>query len=406
MYIKHLKLGLPVLAAVGASMALWIGQAAAQNQYGPGVTDKTIKIGNIAPYSGPVSAYGTVLKAADAYLRKINAEGGINGRTIAFISLDDGYMPAKAVEQVRKLVEQDNVLAIFAPLGTPNNVAVQRYLNARKVPHLFVSSGAHRWGDHKNFPWTMAWNVSYLTEASLYAKHILQTNPAARIGILAQNDDFGKDMVTGLKNGLGDAANKMIVLEQTYEVTDPGIDSQLARLKAANVDTLINITSPKFAALAIKRSAEMGWRPQMYLANVSNSAATVLNVAGLENAKGIISAAFVRDPMNPQWKDSKEHQDFFNFMKAYYPAGDASDQLNVVGYSMAQTLVQTLKQAGNNLTRENLMKEAANLDMTLPMLYPGIRVKTGPNDFYPIEQMQLIRFNGEIYESIGPLAGE
>jgi len=398
-------LGLRILASLGTAMVLLTGPAHTQTRYGPGVTDQSIKIGNIAPYSGPASSYGTVLKAADAYFQKINAEGGIHGRKIDFISLDDGYMPAKAVEQIRKLVESDNVLAIFAPLGTPNNVAVQRYLNSRQVPHLFVSSGAHRWGDHVQFPWTMAWNVSYLTEASLYGKHILQTRATARVGVLAQNDDFGKDMVTGLKNGLGEAAQRLIVLEQTYEITDPGIDSQLARLKAANVDVFVVAAAPKFAALAIKRAAEMQWRPTVYLANVSNSVTTVLNAAGLENAKGVISAAFVRDPMNPAWKDSQEHQDFFDFMNTWYPSGDASDTLNVIGYSMAQTLVQTLTQAGENLTRENVMKEAANLDMTLPMLYPGIRVKTGPDDFYPIEQMQLIQFNGQTYESLGPLAG-
>ncbi|MGB7480072.1 MAG: ABC transporter substrate-binding protein [Burkholderiaceae bacterium] len=392
----------PIAAIVLAGMSVG---AYAQKKYDTGASDTEIKIGNIAPYSGPASAYGTVLKAAGAYLDKVNAEGGVNGRQIKFISLDDGYSPPRAVEQVRKLVEREEVLAIFAPLGTPTNTAVRKYLNAKKVPQLFVSSGA-QWGDYQTYPWTMAWNVSYLTEARIYAQHILAENPKAKIAILSQNDDYGKDMVKGMMAGLGDRAKSMVVAQATYEVTDPSIDSQIVTLKASGADTFLNVTSPKFAALAIRKAAEIGWKPTQYLSNVANSVTATLKPAGLDNATGIISAAYIRDPMDARWQNTKEYKDYFAFMKKYYPDGEASDTLNVIGYSMAQTLVQTLTQAGDNLTRANLMKEAANLNMSLPMLYPGIKVKTAPNDFYPIEGMQLIRFNGSAYEPLGAVIGE
>jgi len=397
---RALATSIAAIALAGMSIGVH-----AQKKYDPGATDTEIKIGNIAPYSGPASAYGTVLKAANAYFNKINAEGGVNGRKIKFLSLDDGYSPPRAVEQVRKLVEQEEVLAIFAPLGTPTNTAVRKYLNAKKVPQLFVSSGA-QWGDDKTYPWTMAWNVSYLTEAQIYARHILADNPKAKIAILSQNDDYGKDMVKGLMDGLGDKAKSMVVAQATYEVSDPSVDSQIVTPKASGADTFLNVTSPKFAALAIRKAADIGWKPKQYLSNVANSATTVLKPAGLENAAGIISAAYIRDPMDPRWQNTKEYKDYFAFMKSHFPDGEATDTLNVIGYSMAQTLVQTLAQAGDNLTRANLMKEAASLNMSLPMLYPGIKVKTSATDFYPIEGMQLIRFNGTAYEPLGSVIGE
>lgn len=395
-----------VAAAVGTAMLTGLPfSAQAQKKYEIGATDTEIKIGNLVPYSGPASAYGTVGKAAGAYLDKINAEGGINGRKIKYISLDDAYSPPRAVEQTRKLVEQDEVLMIFAPLGTATNTATQKYMNARKVPQLFVSSGAHRWGDHKNFPWTIGWNVSYHSEGRIYAQHILGNRPHTKIAILYQNDEFGKDMLRGFLDGLGDKAKSLVIAQSSYELTDPTVDSQMVTLKSSGADTFINLSTPKFAAQAIRKAAEIGWKPTQYLANVSNQVTAVLKPAGFENAAGIISAAYIRDPAETRWQGTKEHKDFVDFMKKYYPDGDPTNSLNVIGYSMAQTLVQVLKQAGDNLTRANIMKEAANLDMTLPMLYPGVNVKTGPEDFYPIEKMQMIRFNGASYDLVGNVLG-
>lgn len=395
-----------VAAAVAAAMLTGLPfSAQAQKKYDIGATDTEIKIGNLVPYSGPASAYGTVGKAAGAYLDKINAEGGINGRKIKYISLDDAYSPPRAVEQTRKLVEQDEVLMLFAPLGTATNTATQKYMNARKVPQLFVSSGAHRWGDQKSFPWTIGWNVSYHSEGRIYAQHILGNRPQAKIAILYQNDEFGKDMLRGFLDGLGDKAKSLVIAQSSYELTDPTVDSQMVTLKSSGADTFINLSTPKFAAQAIRKAAEIGWKPAQYLANVSNQVTAVLKPAGFENATGIISAAYIRDPAETRWQGTKEYKDFVDFMKKYYPDGDPTNSLNVIGYSMAQTLVQVLKQAGDNLTRANIMKEAANLDMTLPMLYPGVNVKTGPEDFYPIEKMQMIRFNGASYDLVGNVLG-
>ena len=380
--------------------------ACAQKKYDTGASDTEIRIGNFVPYSGPASAYGTVGKAAGAYFDKINAEGGINGRKITYLSLDDAYSPPRAVEQARKLVEQEEVLVLFAPLGTPSNTAIQKYMNAKKVPHLFVSSGAHRWGDYKNFPWTMGWNVSYHTEGRIYAQYILANSPKAKVAILFQNDDFGKDMLKGFMDGMGDKAKGMVVAQSSFELSDPTVDSQIVTLKASGADTFVNLSTPKFAALAIRKLADIGWKPTHYLANVSNSVTAVLKPAGFENASGIISAAYIRDPVEARWQNSKEFKDYFDFMKKYFAGGDPVNSLNVIGYSMAQTMVQVLRQAGDNLTRANVMKEAANLNMTLPMLYPGITVKTGADDFYPIEGMQMIKFNGAGYDPIGTVLGQ
>ncbi|MDN8617611.1 ABC transporter substrate-binding protein [Variovorax ginsengisoli] len=377
--------------------------AQAQKRYDPGATDTTIKIGNTMPYSGPASVYGTVGKSAAAYFRKVNAEGGIGGRKIEFISLDDAYSPPVAVEQTRKLVEQQKVLLIFGPLGTPTNAATQKYLNIRKVPQLFVSSGAERWGDHRQFPWSIGFNPTYVTEGRIYAAHILASRPDAKVAVLYQNDEFGKDIVRGFLDGLGDKARSVVVAQASYEVSDPTVDSQIISLRSSGADTLMNFSQTKFAAQTIRKMAAIGWKPAHYLTNVSNSVAAVLKPAGAEHAKGLLTATYLRDPSDG--RDTPEGRDFAAFMKQYYPEGDPNDTLNVTGYSMAQALVQLLTQAGDDLTRANLMKQAASLDMTLPMLYPGIRLKTGPDNFYPIRQMQLVRFDGTGYEKFGDLLG-
>ena len=387
-----------------ASLAL-AGSALAQKKYDTGASDKEIVIGNINPYSGPASAYGSIGKSIGAYFDKINAEGGINGRKIKYISVDDGYNPAKTVEQARKLVEQDEVFILFQPLGTPPNSAIHKYMNDKKVPHLFVATGATKWGDPKNFPWTMGWQPNYQSEAKIYAAHLLETKPNAKIAILYQNDDYGKDYLKGFEDGLGAKAASMIVSKISYEVTDPTIDSQMVSLKATGADTFFNITTPKFAAQAIKKAAEIGWKPTHYLNSVSASVGSVMNPAGAENGIGIFTASYLKDPTDPQFQKGKEWDDWLNWMKKYQPSGDIKDVNNVYGYTVAQGLVQVLRQAGDNLTRENIMRQAAALDITLPMLLPGVNVKTGPDDFYPIEREQLARFDGKTWVLFGKVYG-
>lgn len=387
------------------STALSVGSAFGQNKYDPGANDKEIKIGHINPYSGPASAYGTIGKSIAAWFEKVNAEGGINGRKIKFISLDDGYSPPKTVEQARKLVEQEEVLALFQPLGTPPNSAIHKYMNQRKVPQLFVATGATKWGDPKNFPWTMGWQPNYQSEAKIYAEHILETSPNAKIAVLYQNDDYGKDYLKGFEDGLGARAKTMIVSKQSYEVTDPTIDSQMNSLKASGADTFFNITTPKFAAQAIKKAAEIGWKPTHYLNQVSASVGAVLTPAGLGNSVGIISTQYFKDPTDPQWLSDPAMNEWREFMKKYYPTGDLSDAFNVYGPLVAQTLVQVLKQAGNDLTRINVMRQAASLDMTLPLLLPGVNLKTSADDFYPIEREQLVRFDGKAWVRFGKVYG-
>ncbi|MEZ5741980.1 MAG: ABC transporter substrate-binding protein [Burkholderiaceae bacterium] len=389
---------------VGAALVS-LSVSAQAKEYGPGVTDTEIKLGGISPYSGGASAYGQIGKAITAYFQKINDEGGVNGRKINFISLDDGYNPAKTVEQARKLVEQEEVLALFNTLGTPTNSAIHKYMNGKKVPHLFLATGATKWGDPKKFPWTMGWQPNYQAEGKIYAAHILDTNPNAKIAILYQNDDYGKDYVEGFKHGLGDKAKSMIVSEVSYEVTDPTIDSQMVTMKSSGADTFFNVTTPKFAAQAIKKAAEIGWKPTHYLNNVSQSVGAVLKPAGLENSVDIISTSYLKDPTDPQWQKGKEWDDWLGWMNKYQPGGDLTNSFNVFGYSAAQTMVQVLKQAGDTLTRENIMKQAASLDMELPMLMPGINVKTGPDDYYPIEREQLIKFDGKGWVPFGKVYG-
>jgi branched-chain amino acid transport system substrate-binding protein len=396
---KYLIPALVLGVAIGTA-----GPAAAQKKYDPGASDTEIKIGNINPYSGPASAYGTIGKTIDAYFKKVNAEGGVNGRKVNFISYDDGYSPPKAVEQARKLVESDEVLLIFQSLGTPSNTAIQKYMNAKQVPQLFVATGATKWGDPKNFPWTMGWQPSYQSESHIYAQYILKNHPNGKIGILYQNDDYGKDYVKGLKDGLGEKAKTMIVSELPYEVADPTVDSQIINLKASGADIFFNVTTPKFAAQAIKKVAEIGWKPVHILNQVSTSVGSALKPAGLDNAKGILSTGYLKDLTDPQWKDDAGMKNFFAFMEKYFPEGDKTNALTGYGYSVAQTMVQVLKQCGDNLTRENVMKQAANLkDLQQDLFLPGIKANTSATDFYPIDQNQMMKFTGERWEYFGPV---
>lgn len=391
---------------IAAAMTLAVaGGAHAKKAYDPGVSDTEIKIGNIVPYSGPVSMLGTYGKALSAYFDKINAEGGINGRKISFISLDDGYNPAKTVEAARKLVEQDEVLMLVSPVGTAHNAAIGKYMNTRKVPHLFVGTGAPRWGDYRNTPWSMGWNTSLVTEGRIYGEHVLKTKPDAKVAVLFQNDDYGKDLLQGVVEAFGAKADSIIVAKLSYEATDPTIDSQLASLKSSGADVLINLSTPKFTAMAIRRLPELAWKPVHYISYASHSVASVLSPAGLDNATGVISSTYLRDPTDPRWKDTPEYAGYAAFMKTYYPNGNVDDFLNAGGYTIGQAVEQVLRQAGDDLSRANIMKQAASLDVTLPMLYPGVRVKTAADDYYPIEQMQPIRFNGKTYEPIGEVLG-
>jgi branched-chain amino acid transport system substrate-binding protein len=393
-----------ILAAAPSALALAALPARAEKQYGPGVTDTEIKIGNTGPYSGPASSYSTIPKAMAAYYKMINAQGGVNGRKINFISYDDAYSPPKTVEQVRRLVEQDGVLLIASPLGTPTNSAIWHYMNQNKVPQLFVSTGATKWDDPKHFPWTIGWQPNYQSEGRVYASYILEHKPDGKIGVLYQNDDFGKDYVKGLKDGLGDKANSMIVVAAAYETTDPTVDSQVIGMKAAGADVFVNTAIPKFAAQAIRKAAEIEWKPLHILASIGSSVALTLRPAGLENAKDTVSDFYLKDPTDPQWKDDQGYKDWLAFMDKYYPEGDKTDGANAYAPSVSQTLVQVLKQCGDNLTRENIMKEAANLhDFTVPMLLPGITINTSPTDFAPIKQIQMARFDGEQWRLFGPL---
>ncbi len=399
---------LAALSAAFAVLAATSTGALAQKAYGPGVTDTEIKIGNIMPYSGPASAYGVIGKTEAAYFNKINAEGGINGRKINFISYDDGYSPPKAVEQARKLVESDEVLFIFNSLGTPSNSAIQKYMNTKKVPQLFVATGATKWNDPKEFPWTMGWQPSYQSEARIYAKYLLKEKPNAKIGVLYQNDDYGKDYLKGLKDGLGAKAASMIIAEESYETAEPTIDSHIVNLKSKGADVFVSITTPKFAAQSIKKVAELQWKPMFILNNVGASVGTVLQPAGFENSQGIISAAYLKDPTDPQWKSDQGMKNFDAFLAKSFPEGNRNDGSLVVGYSVAQTLVQVLKACGDNLTRENVMKQAASIkDLQLEMALPGVMINTSATDFAPFEQLQLQKFKGERWELFGPvLSGE
>jgi branched-chain amino acid transport system substrate-binding protein len=391
-----------VTSLAAASLVLASGLAFAAGQYGPGVSDTEIKIGNTMPYSGPASAYGAIGKAEAAYFAMINDQGGINGRKINFITRDDGYSPPKTVELVRQLVEQDQVLLLFNTLGTPPNSAIRGYLNDNKVPQLFVATGADKWNDPKHYPWTMGWQPSYRVEARIYARYILKNLPNAKIAVLYQNDDFGKDYLVGLHEGLGDKADKMTVATQTYETTDPTVDSQIVALQGSGADVLLTAAIPKFAAQAIRKVYDIGWKPTHFLTNVSASVKAVLQPAGPEKGVGIISAGYLKEPTDPQWQDTPEYKEWLAWMKKYNTSGNVADGNNVSGYSFAQTLVAVLKASGDNLTRENVMKQAASIhNLTQPMLLPGITVSTSADDFAPVKQMQLEKFDGTTWRLFG-----
>jgi branched-chain amino acid transport system substrate-binding protein len=397
-----IQLRLGAFSAALAILAAASTGALAQKKYDVGATDTEIKIGNIMPYSGPASAYGVIGSTEAAYFKKINAEGGINGRKINFISYDDGYSPPKTVEQARKLVESDEVLLIFNPLGTPPNSAIQKYMNAKKVPQLFVATGATKWNDPKEFPWTMGWQPNYQSESRIYAKYLLKEKPGAKIAVLYQNDDYGKDYLKGLKDGLGAKAATMIVVEESYETTEPSIDNHIVKLKSTGADVFFNVTTPKFAAQAIKKMAEVEWKPLHLLNNVSSSIGSVMKPAGFEASQNIISSAYLKDTSDPQWKNDPGMKAFDEFLTKYFPEGNRIDASVMYAYTVAQGLVHVLKACGDNLTRENVMKQAASIrDLELDGLLPGIKVNTSASDFAPISQLQLERFKGEKWDLFG-----
>ena len=383
------------------------GSALAQKKYDTGATDTEIKIGHIVPYSGPASAYGIIGKTEEAYFKMINENGGINGRKIKFISYDDAYSPPKAVEQVRKLVESDEVLLVFNALGTPSNTAIQKYLNSKKVPQLFVATGATKWNDPTHFPWTIGWQPSYQSEARIYAKYLMKEKPDAKIAVLYQNDDFGKDYLKGLKDGFAGKASA-IIAEESYEVSEPTIDNHIVKLKASGADVLISITTPKFAAQTIKKMAEIDWKALQIVANVSTSVGAVMKPAGFENGQGVLSAHYAKDAGDAQWKDDPGMKKFLAFLDKYYPDADRTNSQVIYGYGAAQTLTKVLEMCGDDLTRANIMKQAANLkDFTPDTLLPGVKINTSATDFAPIEQIQMMRFKGEKWEMFGDvISGE
>jgi ABC-type branched-subunit amino acid transport system substrate-binding protein len=393
---------LPAAWLVVALQPAW-----AAKQYGPGVTDSEIKVGQTMPYSGPVSAWATLGRAEAAYFRMLNEQGGVNGRRIELISLDDGYSPPRTVEQTRKLVEQDEVLAIFSPFGTPTNTSIQKYLNAKKVPHLFLAAIGTKWADPQRFPWSIAlWQDQY-TETAVHAKWLLSSHPNAKVAVLYQNDDFGKDYLKGLKDGLGQKAAAMIVAEASYEVTDPTIDSQIIALKSSGADTLVSFASPKFAALSIRKIYDIGWKPVHIVAQPGTSVGSVLRPAGLEKSVGLVAASFLKDPTDPQWRDDPAMKACLAWMQKYYPEGDVTDWFNVYGYTVAQALVHVLKQCGDNLTRESVMSQATSLkDLELPLLLPGIRINTSATEYHTIRQLRLQRFDGKQWVRLGDVGGQ
>ncbi|MEH2538095.1 MULTISPECIES: ABC transporter substrate-binding protein [unclassified Bradyrhizobium] len=402
--MSAINLRLGAFAAALALLAATSSGAFAQKKYDTGATDTEIKIGNIMPYSGPASAYGVIGKTEEAYFRKINAEGGINGRKVNFISYDDAYSPPKTVEQARKLVESDEVLLVFNPLGTPPNTAIQKYLNTKKVPQLFVATGATKWNDPKEFPWTMGWQPNYQSEGRVYAQHVLKEKPDGKIAVLYQNDDYGKDYLKGFKDGLGAKATSMIIIEESYEVTQPTIDSNIVKLKSLNADVFFNVTTPKFAAQAIKKMNEIGWKPLHILNSVSASIGSVMKPAGFENSQGIISSQYLKDPADAEWKNDAGMKAWIEFLDKYYPEANRVDAFVMYGYTVAQTLEHVLRSSGDNLTRENVMKQAASIkNLELGGLLPGIKVNTSATDFAPISQVQLIRFKGDTWERFGEI---
>jgi branched-chain amino acid transport system substrate-binding protein len=380
-----------------AALLLAVTPALAQKQYDPGASDTEIKIGTTTPYSGPASAYSAGAMSIAAYFAMINEQGGVNGRKLNFISLDDAYSPPKTVEQIRRLIESDEVMFLVNPVGTATNMAVVKYINQKKVPHLFVGSGATVFNDPEHYPWTLGWTPHYMSEAEIYAKYILSVRPDAKIGILAQNDDLGRDYTIGFKRGLGDSAASSIVSYQTYNTSDPTVDSQVVSLKAAGADVFVIFSVPKFTAQAIRKAYDIGWHPQEFVSSVGSSIAGAIRPAGFEAAKGVITAAYMKDPADPQWRDDPAMEAWNVWMDKYNPHVDKSDYYAPYGYNIGYAVVQLLKQCGDNLTRANLMKQASHMDMELPLLLPGIRLKTTPSDHRPIQQVRLVRFDGQRY---------
>ncbi len=400
----HFNVRIAALSAAVVAFAATSGSALAQKKYDTGATDTEIKIGNIMPYSGPASAYGLIGKTEEAYFKMINDKGGINGRKINFVTYDDAYSPPKAVEQVRKLVESDEVLVVFNPLGTPSNTAIQKYLNSKKVPQLFVATGATKWNDPKNFPWTMGWQPSYQSEAQIYAKWLMKEKPDAKVAILYQNDDFGKDYLKGTKDGFGAKASSAIIMEESYEISEPSIDSHIVKIKAANPDVLLIYTTPKFGAQTIKKIAELGWKPLQIITNVSASVGSVMQPAGFENAQGVLSAAYAKDGADSQWNTDPGMKKWGEFLDKYMPGADRTDGNLVYGYGAAQTLAKVLEMCGDDLTRANIMKQAASLKNFEPdTLLPGVKINTSATDFAPISQLQMQRFKGSKWELFGDI---
>jgi branched-chain amino acid transport system substrate-binding protein len=401
--MQQLSRRLIIAGASALAVALTATAASAQKKYDEGASDTEIRIGNTNPYSGNLSAYGTIGKAIGAYFNKVNDEGGVKGRKINFITYDDAYSPPKTKEMVTKLVEVDKVLFVFQTLGTPSNTVIQKYLNENKVPQLFVATGASKWGQYKDNPWTMGFQPDYVTESIIYAKHILANVKDPKIAVLMQNDDYGKDYLNGFKQGLGKDANK-IVQVATYEVADPTVDSQMIALKNSGANVFFNIATPKWAAQAIRKAADLGWKPAHYINNVSASIATVMKPAGFENAQGIYTAYYIKDPTDPQFANDKDFKEWKAFMQKYYPNGSLIDGSNAYGYAVANLMHIVLKQAGDDLTRANIMKQAANLkDIQLPMILDGIKVNTSTTDFYPIQSVKMSRFKGENFEIFGEI---
>jgi branched-chain amino acid transport system substrate-binding protein len=404
---KNLSLPGSSLISIAAATALTVlatQGALAQKKYDTGATDTEIKIGNVEAYSGPASAYGVIGKTEDAYFKMINDAGGINGRKINFISYDDGYSPPKTVEQVRKLIESDEVLLVFNALGTPTQTAVQKYQNNKKVPQLFVATGASKWNDPKDFPWTMGFQPSYRVEARIFAKYILKNKPGAKVAVFYQNDDFGKDYVAGLKDVFGDRASSLIVAEESYETTEPSIDSHIVKLKGTGADVFVNVTTPKFAAQTIKKMAELEWKPMHLMTDVSISIGAVMKPAGFEASEGVLSAGYLKDASDPQWASDEGMKKFMAFVDKYMPGANIADANLVYGYAAAQTMVQVLKQAGDNLTRENIMKQAASLkDFAPDTTLPGVKVNTSATDFAPIEQLKMMQFKNGKWDLFGDI---
>jgi branched-chain amino acid transport system substrate-binding protein len=392
---------LKAFALSGLVIGLASIDAAAQKKYDVGVTDSEIKIGNVMPYSGPASAYAAIGKTEAAYFKMINDQGGINGRKINFISYDDSFNPPKTVEQVRRLVESDEVYVLFNVVGTAGNSAIQKYLNQKKIPHIFISSGAAKFEDPEQFPWSMAWWPGFKSEARIYAKYIQQHYPDKTIGILYQNDDSGKDYLAGFREAFGAETARKIAIELPYEVTAPTVDSQVVQIKSANVDIFINLGTPKFAAQAIKKIAEMGWTPIQLLGNAAASTSSTTSAAGIDASRNIVSAVYLKDPADPQWKNDDGIKEFRAFMSKYYPDGDQENGTTVFGYGAAKAFVQVLRQCGDDLTRDNMMKQMTSLDMKIDVYLPGIRIKTSPTDYSPIDQLQLVKFNGQRFEPFG-----